>query len=73
MSGFSSIKAQLSHSSKINGIATPAELKPLGDLITNSKTVIASSNKLSTDWKRSADVLKDWANTQQQGDDLSGL
>ncbi|KAG2360752.1 hypothetical protein BDR07DRAFT_126204 [Suillus spraguei] len=69
-----SATVKIAHSSTIPVpalIVGNEELRPLQDLIAAEKMVLASLQRLSSDFSKAADAMRTWANSE--GDDLSDI
>ncbi|GAA96575.1 uncharacterized protein L969DRAFT_94964 [Mixia osmundae IAM 14324] len=64
-------KKKLAHTPKLGAILQTGSLKPLGELINSEKIVMASTDRLALDMKRSSEAIREWAATQ--GDDLNDV
>lgn len=70
---FRNATAKMAHSSTIPvpALIGNEELRPLQDLIAAEKTVLASLQRLSSDFSKAADAMRTWAISE--GDDLSDI
>ncbi|KAF9652690.1 hypothetical protein BDM02DRAFT_3126152 [Thelephora ganbajun] len=65
---FKSAATKLAHNSTIPALAGNSELRPLQEVIATKKLVLQSLQRLSTDFGKSSDALRAWANGE--GEDL---
>ncbi|KAG0152385.1 hypothetical protein CROQUDRAFT_649787 [Cronartium quercuum f. sp. fusiforme G11] len=65
----SDAKARLQHNNMLS--LAPKDIKNLAEIISTEKAVITSSSRLSTDYRKAADALKEWG--MGEGDDLADV
>ncbi|KNZ60745.1 hypothetical protein VP01_1506g4 [Puccinia sorghi] len=65
----SDAKARIQHTNKLS--LAPKDIKNLADIISTEKSVLSSSSKLSVDYRKAAEALKEWG--LNEGDDLSDI
>ncbi|KAH9816312.1 Eisosome component PIL1-domain-containing protein [Melampsora americana] len=65
----SDAKARLQHNNMLS--LAPRDIKNLAEIISTEKSLINSSSKLSLDYRKSADALKEWG--LAEGDDLADV
>ncbi|EGG05249.1 uncharacterized protein MELLADRAFT_78151 [Melampsora larici-populina 98AG31] len=65
----SDAKARLQHNNMLS--LAPRDIKNLAEIISTEKSLINSSSKLSIDYRKSADALKEWG--LGEGDDLADV
>jgi len=65
----SDAKARIQHTNKLS--LAPKDIKNLADIISTEKCVLSSSSKLSVDYRKAAEALKEWG--LNEGDDLSDI
>ncbi|PLW31865.1 hypothetical protein PCANC_03617 [Puccinia coronata f. sp. avenae] len=70
MSSFlSDAKARIQHTNKLS--LAPKDIKNLADIISTEKNVLSASSKLSVDYRKAAEALKEWG--LSEGDDLADI
>ncbi|TFK50296.1 hypothetical protein OE88DRAFT_1631130 [Heliocybe sulcata] len=68
---FKSAATKIAHNSTLPGLAGNNELKPLQDLIIAEKTVVNALDRVTTDFARAADALRNWG--LGEGEDLGDI
>ncbi|KAA1087489.1 hypothetical protein PGT21_032512 [Puccinia graminis f. sp. tritici] len=70
MSSFlSDAKARIQHTNKLS--LAPKDIKNLAEIISTEKSVLSTSSKLSVDYRKAAEALKEWG--LNEGDDLADI
>lgn len=65
----SDARTRIQHTNKLS--LAPKDIKNLADIIATEKNVVSSSSKLSVDYRKAADALKEWG--LNEGDDLADI
>ncbi|KAI9602640.1 hypothetical protein H4Q26_001931 [Puccinia striiformis f. sp. tritici PST-130] len=65
----SDAKARIQHTNKLS--LAPKDIKNLAEIISTEKSVLSTSSKLSVDYRKAAEALKEWG--LNEGDDLADI
>ncbi|WAR57327.1 hypothetical protein PtB15_8B374 [Puccinia triticina] len=65
----SDAKARIQHTNKLS--LAPKDIRNLAEIISTEKNVLSASSRLSVDYRKAADALKEWG--LNEGDDLADI